>query len=167
MLRCFALLVASLLLSLAAPVQAQLTAHFYARDFGSHYPHALVHIDGRLASGQRVAVNYGFTARAVTRDVLARPVPGYVQTLDAAGMATMERQFSVAIDDAAYRRLLTRVAAWQRQRQPAYDLNARNCVHFVMDMAAALGLKVNRRSAHFQLPRRFLDELRALNRGMR
>ena len=42
----------------------------------------------------------------------------------------------------------------------------RNCVHFVMDMGAALGLNVNRRSEYFTKPRQFLDEMRALNPGV-
>ncbi len=160
-------LFAILALLLAAPARAQLTAHFYSRDFGTHFPHAAIRIEGAMAAtGQRIDVNYGFTARQVTRELLTQDVPGYVQTLDAAGLATMERRFSVAVDAAAYRRLMARVAAWQRLRQPGYRLMRRNCVHFVMDMGAALGLNVNRRSEYFTKPRQFLDEMRALNPGV-
>ena len=44
----------------------------------------------------------------------------------------------------------------------SYNLNKRNCVHFVMEAAALLGLSVNRNSKFFKKPKSFLFEVMRL-----
>jgi hypothetical protein len=163
-----ALCVALAALILPSLAQAAVRVHFYSREFGNQFPHAFIMVEGTIdATGRRVAANYGFTAALVTPSILTAPVAGYVQTVEPAYIAGAQRQFTVTLDDAGYRRLMIRIARWQARPQPAYRLDTANCVHFVMDLAEVAGLKVNRTSAFFKRPRRFLEEVRALNRGLR
>src|SRR3546814_2050926 len=85
------------------------------------------------------------------------------QTKDAKYIASSDRQFSVTVDDATYARLLDRVRAWQDAPQPSYDLGTRNCIHFVMELAEIVGLKVNHDSDYFKKPKSFLLEVKDLN----
>lgn len=152
----------------ASPAGAAVAVHFYSKDLASTYPHAFVALDGTLEpSGQRVKANFGFTAKTVTPSVLQGAVAGYVQRLQPAYIAQSERHFTVMVDAAGYARIMRRIAAWQARAQPSYQLDRRNCVHFVMELAAAAGLKINRHSQYFKQPRSFLQELRALNAGVK
>src|SRR3546814_1840795 len=65
-------------------------------------------------------------------------------------IAKSDRQFDVTVDDATYGRILAKVAEWRDREQPSYSLNKRNCVHFVMELAETVGLKVNRKSKLFK-----------------
>jgi len=157
----------ALALGIAGPVQAKVVVSFYSHDFGERFPHAFVTLKGRVdATGQAVDYNYGFTARAVSPAILFGAVKGYVQTKDAKYIASSDRQFSVTVDDATYGRLLDRVRAWQDAQQPSYDLGTRNCVHFVMELAEIVGLKVNHQSQFFKKPKSFLLEVKELNPGL-
>jgi hypothetical protein len=49
----------------------------------------------------------------------------------------------------------------------SYSLNKRNCVHFVMEAAALLGLSVNRNSKFFKKPKSFVLEMMKLNPTLR
>ena len=50
--------------------------------------------------------------------------------------------------------------------QPSYDLKKRNCVFFVADVAAALGLKAETPKALMKKPRSYLQSLVAANRAL-
>jgi hypothetical protein len=169
MRRCLAalsLILATLVMSPAA--QAAVQVHFYSREFGNQFPHAFIIVEGTLdATGEKVAANYGFTAASVTPAVLMGAVKGYVQALKPAYIAKADRQFTITLDDAGYARLMERVAQWQARKQPAYNLNKANCVHFVMELAEVTGLKVNRASKFFKKPRSFLQEVLGLNPGVK
>ena len=69
----------------------------------------------------------------------------------------------MTVDDATYGRILAKVAEWRDREQPSYSLNKRNCVHFVMELAEVVGLKVNRKSKLFKKPKSFLIEVKGLN----
>ena len=157
----------ALVLGTAAPAQAKVVVSFYSHDFGERFPHGFVTLKGRVDStGQTVNYNYGFTARSVTPAILLGAVKGYVQSKEEKYVTKSDRQFSVTVDDATYGRLLTKVREWQDHEQPSYDLGTRNCVHFLMEMAAAAGLKVNRNSDYFKKPKSFLLEVKRLNPGL-
>lgn len=144
--------------------RANIAVHFYSSEWGDTYPHAFVVFNGRLAvSGKSISANYGFTAARVMSTILRQPTPGYVQRVSSDYIAKAHRHFTLRINDQAYGKLMARIALWQKRRQPSYDLNRANCVHFVMELAEVAGLRVNRASQFFKLPRRFLDEVRALN----
>jgi len=149
-------------------VHAAVQVHFYSREFGNQFPHAFIIVEGTLdATGEKISANYGFTAASITPAVLMGSVKGYVQALKPEYIAKADRRFTVTLNDDGYAKLMAKVAEWQARAQPAYSLNKRNCVHFVMELAAVTGLKVNRTSTFFKKPRSFLDEVLGLNPGVK
>lgn len=154
-------------LGLAASAQAAVVVSFYSHDFGERFPHAFITLTGTVdATGQAVDYNYGFTARSVSPAILFGPVKGYVQTSKPDYVADSDKQFSVTVDDATYALVLAKLREWQNRVQPSYDLGTRNCVHFVMELAEVVGLKVDHDSEFFKKPKSFLLEVKALNPGL-
>jgi hypothetical protein len=167
MTRGLRLILLSLLLlcaGLAAPARAEVVVSFYSHDFGDRFPHAFIVMKGTVdATGEVVDANYGFTATAVSPAILLGSVKGKVESSEPDYIARSDRQFDVTVDDATYALLLAKVAEWRDREQPSYSLGKRNCVHFVMELAEVVGLKVNRESKLFKKPKSFLIEVRGLN----
>ena len=166
MMRLFFALVAALGLLVAVPARADVTVTFWSHTRDQNYPHAFILMRGRVdATGEVVDSNIGFTARRLSPGLLFGSVDGQMETLSAGyvARATSAPHFSVRLDDAGYARLTAAIARWRAAPQPGYNLNRRNCVHFVMEMAAVLGLSVNRQTAHVRSPRDFMLELMRLN----
>jgi hypothetical protein len=162
------LLAAFLLLPLGAVARAEVVVSFYSHEFGDHFPHAFVTLKGRVdATGEIVDTSYGFTAVSVSPGILFGSVKGKIQTSEAKYVASSDKQFSVTVDDAGYARVMAHVAKWRDAKQPSYSLNKRNCVHFVAELAALLGLRTNAKSKFFKKPRSYLQEVRALNPGLK
>jgi len=144
--------------------RAEVVVSFYSHDFGDRFPHAFIVLKGEIdATGEAVDTNYGFTATSVSPAILMGSVKGAVQSLDADYIGKSDRQFSVTVDDATYARLLAKVAEWRDRKQPSYSLGKRNCVHFVMELAEVVGLKVDHQSKYFKKPKTFLIEVKGLN----
>lgn len=151
-------------MGVSAPARAEVVVHFYSHDFGDRFPHAFIVLKGKVdATGAAVDANYGFTATSVSPAILFGSVKGEVQTQKADYIDKSDRQFSVTIDDATYARLMAKVATWRDRAQPSYNLGKHNCVHFVMELAEVVGLKVNRKSKYFKKPKTFLIEVKGLN----
>ena len=151
-------------LGVAVPAQAAVTVSFYSHDFGDRFPHAFIVVKGTLdGSGQVVDNNFGFTAKNVSPAILLGSVKGYVQTSQPDYIAKSDRQISVVVDDATYGQLIAKVREWQDRKQPSYSLNKANRVHFVMELAEVVGLKVNRKSQYFKKPKTFLLEVKEMN----
>jgi len=149
---------------LAAPARAEVVVSFYSHDFGDRFPHAFIVMKGTVdATGEIVDANYGFTAVSVSPAILLGSVKGKVESSKPDYIAKSDRQFDVTVDDATYALLLAKIAEWRDREQPSYSLNKRNCVHFVMELAEVVGLKVNRQSKLFKKPKSFLIEVRGLN----
>ncbi|ALC13023.1 hypothetical protein [Sphingopyxis sp. 113P3] len=148
----------------ALPAHAAVVVSFYSHDFGDRFPHAFVTLKGRVdATGELVDTNYGFTAQSVSPAILLGSVKGYVQTSKPDYVAKSDKQFSLTLDDATYARLTAKIREWQERKQPSYNLGKHNCVHFVMELAEVVGLKVNRKSKFFKKPKSFLREVKELN----
>lgn len=166
MLRAILLPLVLLVSLLAAPARAEVLVTFWSHAQDENYPHAFLVLQGTIdATGQRVDTNIGFTARRATPAVLIGPVEGQMQRVSRSYIArpTSRPHFSLRLNDSQYAALQAHIARWRAQAQPNYDLNNRNCVHFVMEAAALLGLTVNRRSGYFLDPPRFLEEVMRLN----
>lgn len=149
---------------LVAPARAGVVVSFYSHDFGDRFPHAFIVLKGKLdATGEAIDASYGFTATSVSPAILLGSVKGEVQTSKPDYIAKSDRQFSVTVDDAVYARLMAKVAEWRDRKQPSYSLNKHNCVHFVMEIAETVGLKVDRKSKYFKKPKTFLLEVKGLN----
>ncbi|SEH13430.1 hypothetical protein SAMN05428974_0777 [Sphingopyxis sp. YR583] len=149
---------------LAAPARAEVVVSFYSHDFGDRFPHAFIVMKGTLdATGEVVDSNYGFTAVSVSPAILLGSVKGKVESSKPDYIEKSDRQFDVTVDDATYARVMAKVTEWRDREQPSYSLNKRNCVHFVMELAEVVGLKVDRKSKLFKKPKSFLIEVRGLN----
>ncbi|MEQ1725558.1 MAG: hypothetical protein ABL882_06500 [Sphingopyxis sp.] len=159
------LLFVILALLIAAPASAEVIVTFWSHDRDQNYQHAFLTMRGRIdASGEVVDTNIGFTAQTTSPLVLLGSVAGRMEVLSApyVARATSRPHFALRMNDAQYARLSAFIAAWGAQRN-GYNLNRRNCVHFVMEAAALFGLQVNRGSVFFRRPRDFLNEMMRLN----
>lgn len=162
--------VALCLLLLLAPVSAQAAVEiaFYSRELGgNNFPHAFIALHGTIdATGEAVDTSYGFTAKTITPAILFGSVAGEVMVEGPHRIAVSDRQFAVTLTDAQYRAVMAVVAEWRDRPQPSYNMNRRNCVHFVAALAEAIGLRVDRTRRLMKRPRSFLQAVRALNPGL-
>jgi hypothetical protein len=156
---------AAILLSLfPATARAEVVATFYSHDFGDHFPHTFIKLKGKVvATGEAVDTNYGFTAVSVSPAILMGSVKGMIETKDDKYIAKSNPHFSLKLSDDEYRKLIDHVERWRNLGGKSYSLNKRNCVHFVMEAAALLGLSVNRKSKLFKKPKSFVLEMMKLN----
>ena len=156
-----------LLLAWAAPATAMVEIHFYSKDLASSFPHGFVRLTGTVDStGQRLDVNYGFTAARVTPAILRGPVKGKIQTVSWRYVSRSVRHFSLELTEAQYRTVLKVVEEWRSMPQPSYLLNSRNCVFFVAEVAEALGLKAPAVPQLMKQPKRFLQKVTQDNRAL-
>jgi hypothetical protein len=141
--RFLALLAALLVALVAVPAAAAVQITFYSKELGATFPHAFVTLAGTLdRSGQRIDVDYGFTAKTVSPAILFGRVGGEViSDHGAAYIKASDKHFSLTLSDSDYDRLMATVARWRAAPQPSYDLGTHNCIHFVADLAAALGMR--------------------------
>ena len=148
-----------------APAAARVEISFYSRELGgNNFPHAFVALRGTLDStGEAVDPSYGFTAKAVTPALLFGSVAGEVVVEGERQMARSDRQFTLTLSDEGYAAVMAVVERWRSASQPSYNLNRRNCVHFVAELAEAVGLRVERVDRLMKRPRSFLLHVRELN----
>jgi hypothetical protein len=161
----FAALAAALFLLLPLPASAAVEVTFYTRDLGSQFPHAFVKLEGTLdRGGERIATNYGFTATAVTPALLFGSVRGRVEAVGDGYVGASDAHFAITLADSDYDRLIAAVERWRALPQPSYHLNRRNCVHFIADLAAALGMRAETPRNLMRRPRPFTESLIRANR---
>jgi len=151
----------------AGPALAEVTIHFHSFNgsvlFG-RYPHAFIVLDGTLEeSGKVVDENYGFSARVTSPAVLSGPVEHMVLAEKPNQIRSTNRHFSLRLTDAQYYRIAAEVRAWQNAPGKYYDLENRNCIHFVGRMAELLGLKVEYPADMLRRPKKWLNHIVALN----
>jgi hypothetical protein len=168
MFRYFTLFVAAIVSQFSTSAQAEVIATFYSHDFGDHFPHAFVTLQGSVDStGEAVDTNFGFTAASVSPAILMGSVKGIIETKDAKYIASSDPHFSIRLSDAEYEKFMAFVDKWRNLPGKSYSLGKRNCVHFAMEAAALLGLSVNRQSKFFKKPKTFLREVMGLNTGLK
>jgi hypothetical protein len=154
-----------LLCGLPAQALAAIEIAFYSRELGgNNYPHAFVALHGTIdATGEAVDTSYGFTARSVTPAILFGSVAGEVEVEGQRQIERSDRQFALTLTDDQYRAVMAVVEEWRNRPQPSYNLNRRNCVHFVGALAEAAGLRVEYVGRLLKRPRSFLEHVRTLN----
>ena len=149
------------------PALAAVQVHFHSFNgsmFASRYPHTFVVFDGTLdATGERIYENYGFSARSATPDVLLGPVAHGMYSESERYIRTTNRHFSITVSDATYQRMKAEVIAWRDAPGRYYDLDTRNCIHFVGRIAALGGLTVDYPHKMLRKPKAWLNHLTALN----
>ena len=162
--RLIAFLAAALLALAAAPGWAAVSITFYSKEFGASFPHAFVVVEGTLdRGGARIEEDYGFSARTISPAILWGKVAGKVITDHTADYVRgSDRHFTVTLTDAEYDRVMATISRWRSAKQPSYDLDKHNCVHFVAELAAAIGMAPDTRKL-MKKPRSFLETLTAGN----
>lgn len=161
-------LIAAMLLALAMAVPTSAWADydvvFFAHDRDRDFPHAFFTVKGAPASGgTAIDTNYGFTAVSVSPGILFGSVAGMIDTADAGYITRSQRVFALRLDDARYAALMAVVARWGAAKQPSYNLNKHNCVHFIGEAAQAAGLRVVFEPRLMKKPHSFLNNVRTLN----
>jgi hypothetical protein len=162
--RAIALLFAVVLAVVAVPASAAVSITFYSKELGASFPHAFVIVEGTLdRGGPRIEEDYGFTAKTISPAILWGKVAGEVITDHTVSYVKgSDRHFTLALTDAEYDRAMATVQRWRSARQPSYDLDTHNCVHFVADIAASIGLTADT-SRFMKKPRSFLESLTRAN----
>jgi hypothetical protein len=154
------LFLAFLLLGWAAPSFAEVQVHFQSKDLASTFPHAFVRLTGTdPATGQLIDTNYGFTPTSTGPGILMGPVRGMIQTVDPVYVSRSDLHFTLPLSDEQYRTVLAIVEKWRTAPQPSYRLNSRNCVHFVAEVATALGLHAPEAKGLMKKPKSFLRKV--------
>ncbi len=157
-----------LLIGLALPAQAAVTITFYSHDFGSSFPHAFILLEGTPdAGGTAVSGNFGFTAKRVTPAILMGSVEGDIESASPAYVANSQPHWKMTLSDGQYAQVLAVMDKWRSIPGKSYNLNHRNCVHFVADMARSLGLQVVEVKELMGKPRSFLDDVYQRNQALR
>jgi hypothetical protein len=161
-----AVLLAAVLLALVpATAAAAVKISFYTKEFGTSFPHAFVAFDGNLdGTGEKIDANYGFTATHITPALLMGSVKGEVMSVDAAYQSKSDRHFTITLSDEEYSQLMATVERWRTLKQPSYNLNRKNCVYFIADVAGTLGMKADTPRALMKKPRSYVQSLLEANR---
>ncbi len=164
--RLIALLAAALLALTATPGWAAVSITFYSKELGASFPHAFVVLDGTPdRGGPRIAEDYGFTAKTISPAILWGKVAGEVITDHTAGYVKgSDRHFTVTLSDSEYDRVMATIGRWRSAKQPSYDLDKHNCVHFIAEIAAAIGMTPDTRKL-MKKPRSFLETLTERHRA--
>ena len=116
-------------------------------------------------NGARIDEDYGFTAKSVSPAILMGAVKGEVVSDHSASyVRRSESHFTVTISDSDYDRVMATVERWRTRPQPSYDLGTRNCIHFVAEIAASIGMRAETPKKLMKKPRSYLEYLTAGNR---
>lgn len=159
---------AALLLVLGGivPAQAAVTITFWSQEFGQNFPHAFFTLAGTPDSGgPAISESYGFTAKALTPAILMGTVGGMIDRPKPKYIAGSNAHFSVVLSDPQYAAIRSLVAEWGPGGDSHYNLNRRNCVHFVAEAARRAGLTVVEDKKLMKKPRSFSQSLEAANLG--
>lgn len=150
----------------ASPAFASVTITFYSKELGASFPHAFVTMSGTLdRTGERIDKDYGFTAKAVTPAILMGRVGGEVISDHGANyIKSSDKHFSLVLTDSQYDGVMATIERWRTWKQPSYDLGTHNCIHFVAELAASLGMESAVPKNLTRKPRSFLLYLTARNR---
>lgn len=159
------LLALLLLVAAPAPALAAVEIAFYSRELGgNNFPHAFIVLRGTLdATGEPIDTSLGFTAHSVTPALLFGSVRGEVVVEGERQIERSDRQFAIVVTDAQYHAAMAVVERWRALPQPSYNLNSANCVYFVSEIAAAIGLRIEISQRLSKRPRSFLQGLIRLN----
>lgn len=161
-------LLAGLMLWLVAgPAAAAVTVTFFGHEGAQvrggwlYFPHAYVRLHGTLDTGETVERSVGFTARSPGPQLLLFSGPGLLKEPDAIYVSEGVPYVSVEISDEAFRQLTARIDWWGTPEGSRYNLNKRNCIAFVADVARRLGLRT---PSHETLsPNGFLKDMVTMN----
>ncbi|MES2753566.1 MAG: hypothetical protein V4659_02765 [Pseudomonadota bacterium] len=146
------------------PAQAAVVITFWSHDQDQDFPHTFFALEGTPDAGSPpIDANYGFTAKTITPAILLGNVGGKVEDAKPAYMMRSDPQFSLVLSDAQLAAVQALAAEWDRDSR--YNLNKRNCVHFVAEAARRVGLTVPELPKLMKKPRSFLQAVSDANPG--
>jgi hypothetical protein len=147
--------------------RAEVIVGFYSYDLDlglvTHFPHAFVTLTGTKADGVAIDENIGFTAKSVSPAILMGSVKGMMEVKGPKYIGESDRQFEVRITDAQYLGIKAIAEKWRAMEGKSYHIDKRNCIHFVGEIAAYLGLQVDLNKKLIRKPRAFLQRVLVLN----
>ena len=162
-LRSLVLLFAFAWSSMAAAA-VDITFHsFNGSLFGGRYPHTFVSLEGTLEDGTAVKENFGFSAKKVSMAVLRGPVEHTILIEEDKYLVSTNRHFTLTMTDAQYRKVRAMVEEWRNQPGRYYDLDERNCIHFVGEIGRIMGLEVSYPRKLLRKPRSWLNHITRIN----
>jgi hypothetical protein len=150
----------------AVPAQAEVKVSFHSFNgsFLGRYPHAFVVFEGRLDdTGQVINENYGFSARTAGPNVLMGRTAQIVMSEKPKYIRTTNRHFTLTVSDATYRRMKAEIVAWRDGPDSYYDLDTRNCIHFVGRIAELAGVRVDYPADLLRKPKAWFNHIVQLN----
>lgn len=130
----------------AAPHQAsaQVQLSFYSFNgsviLPGGYPHAYVRLEGTLdETGEKVSKLFGFTADSASAAIAQGDTSGHVHEAKSRYLKGKKNKlhFTVPLSDPQYRQIVAEVGKW---RKSTYNLDKRNCLHFVATLARIAGI---------------------------
>lgn len=160
-------------LSAVAPANAAVEIAFYSHELQAsgngeriiEFPHAFITMRGRPdAGGRAVDGNHGFTADRISPAIVMGPVKGRMVSAGKAYVRGSRRHIALRLSDARYAIVQAAYKRWAAVGGKSYDLDTRNCVHFVAEMARAAGLVVPVDPLLMKSPDKFLEAVAARNR---
>lgn len=107
--------------------------------------------------------NFGFTPPVVGPDVLFGWVNGAVIGADDAYVAKDTPYLTFPLTDKQYAAVLSVVERYRSYLQPSYEIDKRNCVLFVKDIALTLGLSASDDAKFVREPEMFMADLKERN----
>ena len=155
----------------AVPASADVEVSFRSFNgsmFFGRYPHTFIEMKGTLDStGEKIHENYGFTADKVTPAVLSGPVEHRISIEPQKWIDKTNTHFTVRVSDAKYYEIRREVDKWRNAPGKYYDLDTRNCIHFVGRIAQMVGLKVDYPKKMLRKPKAWLNYVTGLNPKLR
>lgn len=136
---------------------------FFSHSFGENFPHAFIIIEQADMQGRPVYDAYGFSAKHLSPKILFGNVDGHIIAPGPRYVRQSDPHFRLLITAEQKYRLDMIRDQWSHKR---YSLKKQNCVHFIAELVAALGLRVDWDSDHFNEPKSFLEEVLELNPGL-
>src|SRR5881275_2792146 len=99
---------ALLIAAWSLPASAAVQITFYSKELGTTFPHAFVTMDGTLdRSGERITVDYGFTAKTVSPSILFGAVKGEVISDHGKSyIHASDKHITLSLSDADYDRVI-------------------------------------------------------------
>ncbi len=161
-------LLALLLAVTPAMAFAQVTVSFHGhagtqvRGGFLYFPHAYIRFSGTVeATGEPVDEAWGFTAASPGPQLLFVSGKGELSRPDERYLSEAIDYAAVPISDETWRAMRERLAYWREGPGSTYNLNRRNCISFVAEMARMAGLQTPRENT--LSPNGFLEDMVAMN----
>lgn len=159
-----ALLLLALAWSSMAAAAVDITFHsFNGSVLAGRYPHTFVSMEGTLEDGTIVKENFGFSAKKANFAVLRGPVEHVILVEEDKWLTRTNRHFTLTMTDQQYGEVRALVEAWRNAPGKYYDLETRNCIHFVGEIGRIMGLDISYPKKLLRKPKSWLNHITSLN----